>query len=110
MPRAVTKTHTALEFDNVAFRYGDSAEAALEDVNFKLERGQSIGIIGGTGSGKSTLVNLIPRFYDATVGEVKIFGKNVRDYKYSALHKMIGYVPQKASLISGTIGNKYEVA
>lgn len=98
------KNAPALEFDNVAFRYGDSAEAALEDVNFKLERGQSIGIIGGTGSGKSTLVNLIPRFYDATVGEVKIFGKNVRDYKYSALHKMIGYVPQKASLISGTIG------
>lgn len=97
------KNAPALEFDNVAFSYGSSPEAALENVTFKLERGQSIGIIGGTGSGKSTLVNLIPRFYDATCGEVKIFGRSVRDYKYSALHKMIGYVPQKASLISGTI-------
>lgn len=97
------KNAPAVEFDNVAFSYGSSSEAALENVNFKLGRGQSLGIIGGTGSGKSTLVNLITRFYDVTCGEVKIFGKNVQDYKYSALHKMIGYVPQKASLISGTI-------
>lgn len=93
----------ALEFDNVAFCYGSSSEAVLENVSFTLERGQSIGIIGGTGSGKSTLVNLIPRFYDASRGTVRLFGRDVREYKYSALHRMIGYVPQKASLISGTI-------
>lgn len=95
--------NTVLEFDNVSFEYSGSKEDALSGISFKLKRGQNIGIIGGTGSGKSTLVNLIPRFYDATSGSVKIDGTDVRNMSFKQLRGKIGYVPQKASLLTGTI-------
>lgn len=94
---------TVLEFDNVSFEYSGSKEDALSGISFKLKRGQNIGIIGGTGSGKSTLANLIPRFYDATSGSVKIDGTDVRNMSFKQLRGKIGYVPQKASLLTGTI-------
>lgn len=94
---------TVLEFDNVSFEYSGSKEDALSGISFKLKRGQNIGIIGGTGSGKSTLVNLIPRFYDATSGSVKIDGTDVKNMSFKQLRGKIGYVPQKASLLTGTI-------
>lgn len=95
--------NTVLEFDNVSFEYSGSKEDALSGISFKLKRGQNIGIIGGTGSGKSTLVNLIPRFYDATSGSVKIDGTDVKNMSFKQLRGKIGYVPQKASLLTGTI-------
>ena len=85
------------------FTYAGGGDHAIENISFKAMAGQTIGIIGGTGSGKSTLVNLIPRFYDATEGEIDIAGENVREYTYESLRKMISVVPQKAQLFAGTI-------
>lgn len=93
----------AVELKNVSFAYESSDENAVSDISFKLEAGQTLGIIGGTGSGKSTLVNLIPRFYDVTKGEVLVDGVNVKEYKFDTLRDKIGVVPQKAQLFSGTI-------
>ena len=92
-----------IQFWNVSFTYKQASEEALSDMNFSVEKGQTIGIIGGTGSGKSTLVQLIPRLYDVTKGSVMVKGKNVKDYDLDELRKMIGYVPQKAALFKGTI-------
>ena len=92
----------AIEFDNVAFSYV-GGENSLEDISFTLERGETLGIIGGTGSGKTTLVNLICRFYDCGSGSVKINGADVRDYPTAELRRLIGIVPQKAELLSGTL-------
>ncbi len=92
----------AVEFNNVEFSY-IGGENALEKLSFSLKRGETLGIIGGTGSGKSTLVNLICRFYDCDSGEIKINGANVRDYPTEELRKIIGIVPQKAELLSGTL-------
>ena len=92
-----------VELRNVYARYADAAEDSLEDVSFEAAPGQTVGIIGGTGSGKSTLVNLIPRFYDATGGEVLVGGVNVRDLDLETLRGSIGIVPQKAVLFHGTI-------
>ena len=92
----------AIEFDNVAFSYV-GGENSLEDISFKLERGETLGIIGGTGSGKSTLVNLICRFYDCGSGSVKINGADVRNYPTNELRRLIGIVPQKAELLSGSL-------
>lgn len=100
---AADSCNTVLEFDNVSFEYSGSKEDALSGISFKLNRGQNIGIIGGTGSGKSTLVNLIPRFYDVTSGSVKIDGTDVKNMSFKQLRDKIGYVPQKASLLTGTI-------
>lgn len=94
---------SALEFDNVAFKYADAQKDALEGVNFKLHAGQTLAIIGGTGSGKSTLINLIPRFYDATQGEVKVNGVDVRNTTLQAIHQAVAFVPQKANLFEGTL-------
>ena len=94
---------SALEFDNVAFKYADAQKDALEGVNFKLHAGQTLAIIGGTGSGKSTLINLIPRFYDATQGEVKVNGVDVRNTTLQAIHQAVSFVPQKANLFEGTL-------
>lgn len=94
---------TVLEFDNVDFTYEGSKEPSLSGISFTLNRGQSIGIIGGTGSGKSTLVNLIPRLYDASNGSIKVDGIDVRKLSPDELHEKIGYVPQKASLMTGTV-------
>ncbi len=93
----------AVEFENVSISYNGSGEKALENISFCARKGETIGIIGGTGSGKSTLVNLISRFYDATEGKVKIYGTDIKDYSQSALVRQIGVVPQKAVLFSGSI-------
>ncbi len=92
----------AVVFDNVSFGYG-SDKNAVSGISFEAERGETIGIIGGTGSGKSTLINLIPRFYDATEGEIRILGRPIKDYSKEALTAHIGVTPQKAVLFSGTI-------
>lgn len=101
-----------VEFKNVSFSYKGSNKNSLSNANIKVNTGETIGIIGGTGSGKSTLINLIPRFYDVTEGEVLVDGVNVKDYNLNSLRDKIGIVPQKAALFSGslrenmTIGNK----
>jgi len=92
-----------VEFDHVSLTYQGAGEPSLSDLTFDVRKGETIGIIGGTGAGKSSLVNLIPRFYDATEGEVRIAGKPVQDYDVKALRKKIGIVPQKAVLFKGTI-------
>ncbi len=94
-----------VQFNHVTFTYAGSKEPSLQDISFQAEEGQTIGIIGGTGCGKSTLVNLIPRFYDVTEGEVLVDGVNVKDYKFTDLREQIGIVPQKAVLFNGTIAD-----
>lgn len=98
-----TSEKGTLEFRNVSFRYPDAAENDLEDINFKVNRGETLAIIGATGSGKTTLVSLIARFYDVTDGEILIDGVNIKDYSFDALYNMLGYVTQKAVLFSGSI-------
>ena len=100
---AAGNTTPAVEFKNVSFTYAGGGDHAVENISFKAMPGQNIGIIGGTGSGKSTLVNLIPRFYDVSEGEVDIAGKNIQDYTYGFLRNTISVVPQKAQLFAGTI-------
>ncbi|MBP1549339.1 MAG: ABC transporter ATP-binding protein, partial [Oscillospiraceae bacterium] len=92
-----------IEFRDVSFSYSENGDNAVENITFTLNKGETLGVIGGTGSGKSTLVNLIPRFYDAEQGEVLIDGENVKNYTLDALRSKIGVVPQKAMLFSGTI-------
>ena len=92
-----------IEFRNVSFRYPDAEMNTLENISFKATKGQTIAFIGSTGSGKSTLVNLITRFYDASFGEILIDGKNIKDYKIAELNDKIGYVPQQGYLFSGTV-------
>lgn len=92
-----------LTFENVSFVYPDSEEAVLENINFSVKQGETIAVIGGTGSGKSTIAKLIPRFYDVSKGEIKLGGVDIRGLKQSELHDLIGYVPQKANLFSGNI-------
>ena len=101
--RAAETTDFMVEFENVSFAYGVSSEEALSEVSFQAKKGQTIGIIGGTGSGKSTLVNLIPRFYDVSKGVVKVEGMDVKEYSFDQLRDKIGIVPQKAVLFHGTI-------
>jgi ABC-type multidrug transport system fused ATPase/permease subunit len=93
----------AVEFDNVTFTYEGAGAPSLEGIDFKVEKGSVVGIIGGTGSGKTTLVNLIPRFYDATKGQIKLFGRDVASYKLDELREQIGIVPQKAVLFKGSV-------
>lgn len=100
---AAGNTTPAVEFKNVSFTYAGGGDHAVENISFKAMPGQTIGIIGGTGSGKSTLVNLIPRFYDVSEGEVDIAGENIQDYTYGSLRNTISVVPQKAQLFAGTI-------
>ena len=92
-----------VEFKNVSFKYPDADEYMLENISFKVNRGEVIAFIGSTGSGKSSLINLVPRFYDATDGEILIDGINVKDYTLEELHNKIGYVPQKAVMFTGTV-------
>ena len=93
----------AVEFNNVSLTYHGAGAPSIECVDLKVKNGSTVGIIGGTGSGKTTLANMIPRFYDASVGEVKVFGKNVKEYELDELREQIGIVPQKAVLFKGTI-------
>ena len=92
-----------VEFKNVSFKYPDADEYLLENISFKANKGDIVAFIGSTGSGKSTLINLIPRFYDATDGEVLVDGINVKDYKLEALYNKLGYIPQKAVMFNGTV-------
>ena len=93
----------ALGFENVALTYADADGESLQGISFSIRRGQTFGIIGGTGSGKSSVVNLIPRFYDATQGQVRLFGRPIQDYPREQLRAVVGVVPQRAQLFSGTI-------
>ncbi|MDO4666761.1 MAG: ABC transporter ATP-binding protein [Streptococcus sp.] len=101
-------------FHNVSFRYSKNSEAVIEHISFSAKAGETVAFIGSTGSGKSTLVNLIPRFYDVTEGEILVDGVDVRDYKLETLRSKVGYIPQKAVLFSGDIegnlefGNSFE--
>lgn len=92
-----------VEFKNVSFKYPDADEYVLKNVSFKANQGDTVAFIGSTGSGKSTLINLVPRFYDVSEGEVLINGVNVKDYKINTLNNKIGYVPQKAVIFSGSV-------
>ena len=92
-----------VEFKNVSFKYPDAEEYVLENISFKANKGETIAFIGSTGSGKSTLINLIPRFYDVTSGEILVDGINVKDYQKETLNNIIGYVSQKAVIFSGTV-------
>lgn len=92
-----------VEFENVSFAYSGAGAESLTDISFKVMPGETVGVIGSTGSGKSSLVSLIPRFYDATGGSVKINGRNIKDYEISDIRDLVGFVPQKAVLFKGTI-------
>ena len=98
-----TKETGTIEFKNVSFKYPDADEYLLEGISFKAKKGETIAFIGSTGSGKSTLINLIPRFYDATSGEVLVDGVNVKEYDETFLHNKIGYISQKAIMFTGTV-------
>lgn len=98
-----TSSDEIIRFENVSFSYNDNGEYAVENLNFSVNKGETVGIIGGTGSGKSTVVRLIPRFFDAQQGNIYFYGKNVRDYKFSALREKIGFAFQKISLFTGSI-------
>ena len=92
-----------IEFKNVSFKYPDADEYMIQNISFKINKGETVAFIGSTGSGKSTLINLVPRFYDATEGSVLVDGIDVRDYKLNALNKIIGYIPQRAFMFTGTV-------
>ncbi|HHT17692.1 MAG TPA: ABC transporter ATP-binding protein [Papillibacter sp.] len=94
-----------IEFKNVSFKYPDAEEYVLHDISFAVNRGETVAFIGSTGSGKSTLINLVPRFYDVTEGQILIDGVDVRDYTLETLHNKIGYVPQRALLFTGTVAS-----
>ena len=98
-----TKEKGTIEFKNVSFKYPDADEYVLKNINLKVEKGETIAFIGSTGSGKSTLINLIPRFYDVTDGEILVDGINVKEYKTETLNNKIGYVSQKAVLFTGSV-------
>lgn len=97
------REHGTVEFKNVSFRYPHASEDELSNISFKINKGQTLAIIGATGSGKTTLISLIPRFYDATEGEVLVDGVNVKNYKFDTLYDKLGYVTQKAVLFAGSI-------
>ena len=97
-----------VEFKNVSFRYPHASEDELSHISFRVEKGETLAVIGATGSGKTTLVSLIPRFYDATEGEVRVDGVNVKDYTFDALYDRLGYVTQKAVLFAGSIRENVE--
>ena len=100
----------SVEFKNVSFKYPDAEEDVLKDISFKVNKGETIAFIGSTGSGKSTLVNLVLRFYDVTKGEVLINGKNIKDYNLNYLYSKFGYVPQKAVLFNGDVKDNIALA
>ncbi len=108
MPETVEDHRGVVKFDHVSFSYPDAEKEVLEDISFTARPGRTTAIIGGTGSGKSTLISLIPRFYDATEGSVRVDGKDVRDITQHELRDQIGYVPQKGLLFSGTIASNLQ--
>ncbi|MGO0882171.1 ABC transporter ATP-binding protein [Clostridioides difficile] len=100
-----TENKGLIEFDNVTFTYPDGEASVLKDISFTAKTGETVAFIGSTGSGKSTLINLIPRFYDVTKGSIKINGVDIREYDLKALREKIGFIPQKALLFTGSIAN-----
>ena len=98
-----TKEKGTVEFKDVSFKYPDAEEYLLKNISFKVNKGETIAFIGSTGSGKSTLINLVPRFYDATEGEVLVDGINVKEYKKETLNNKLGYIPQRAVIFSGSV-------
>ena len=100
-----TKEMGTVEFKNVCFKYPDAEEYLLKNISFRAEKGETIAVIGSTGSGKSTLINLIPRFYDTTEGEVLVDGINVKEYQMESLYNKLGYIPQKAAMFDGTVAS-----
>ena len=101
----ITGKKGEVEFKNVTFKYPDAEEEVLENISFNANKGETIAFIGSTGSGKSTLINLVPRFYDATSGEVLVDGVNVKDYTQEYLHSKLGYIPQRAVIFNDTVAN-----
>ena len=97
------KEEGTIEFKNVSFRYPDASEDIITNISFKVNKGETVAFIGSTGSGKSTLINLIPRFYDVTSGSILVDGVDVKDYKLDSLHNIIGYIPQKAFIFTGSV-------
>ena len=110
LPEEKTRKESCLEFDHVHLTYPDAGAEALTDIHFRIGHGQTLGIIGGTGSGKSSVINLIPRFFDATSGTVRVDGQDVRSYEPENLRKKIGLVPQKAILFKGTIRSNLQMS
>ena len=110
IPIPAEKSGVCLEFDHVSLTYPEASAESLSDISFSVSRGQTLGIIGGTGSGKSSVVNLIPRFFDATEGTVRVNGRDVQSYQPEELRKKIGLVPQKAVLFKGTIRSNLQMA
>lgn len=104
----ITNEKGTIEFKNVSFKYPDAEECMLEDISFKINQGETVAFVGSTGSGKSTLINLIPRFYDVTSGSVLVDGVDIKEYTLNHLYNKLGYIPQKAVMFSGTI--KYNIA
>jgi ATP-binding cassette subfamily B protein len=102
---AVCQEKGTIEFDHVSFHYPDAADSILENISFAAKRGETVAFIGSTGSGKTTLINLIPRFYDVSSGTVKVDGRDVKEYSQKELRDKIGYAPQKAVLFSGTVAS-----
>ena len=105
MKEDITKEKGTVGFKNVSFKYPDADEYLLKNISFKANKGETVAFIGSTGSGKSTLINLIPRFYVATEGEVLVDGINVKEYSQELLHNKIGYIPQKAVMFNGTVSS-----
>ena len=105
---ALDENAPAVEFRNVTLKYSGNSEPSLENIDFTVNKGDTVGIIGGTGSGKTSLVIMIPRFYDAECGEVRVFGKNVNSYELDVLREQIGIVPQKAVLFKGSVRSNLE--
>ena len=103
LSRKNAKEVGTVEFKNVSFKYPDADDYILKNISFKANKGDTVAVIGSTGSGKSTLINLVPRFYDATDGEVLVDGINVKDYKLQELNNIIGYVPQRAVMFTGSV-------
>ena len=108
-PKAASDSKGEVVFRDVSFRYSKNSEAVIEHVSFTAQAGDTVAFIGSTGSGKSTLVNLIPRFYDVTEGEILVDGVNVQDYQLEDLHNKVGYIPQKAVLFSGDIESNLDL-
>lgn len=103
IPYAAKESGEILSFDNVSLRYAGAGDDSISQISFQVNKGETVGVIGGTGSGKSSLVSLIPRFYDATAGEVRLWGRDIRDYDTDSLREAVGIVPQKAVLFAGTL-------
>ena len=101
--QATNNSSKIIEFKNVSFSYNNSKQYSLENISLSINKGETIGIIGGTGAGKSTLVNLIPRFYESTEGEIFINGENIKNYSIKDLRNLFGIVPQKAVLFTGSL-------